>query len=129
MIIAHYTNRLPQGYDRERIRALTKERAPIWDARPELYFKAFLAYYAVVVIVAGAGIASAYRQPALRPDAILILLYFASLSIVHALMFVEMRHRWAAELLLLVFVPFGAAAVIDARPRRSREPSAVRGRD
>ena len=24
------------------IRALTKERGPVWDARPELYFKAFL---------------------------------------------------------------------------------------
>jgi hypothetical protein len=42
MIIAHYANRLPEGYDCERIRALTKERGPIWDARPELYFKAFL---------------------------------------------------------------------------------------
>jgi hypothetical protein len=30
-------NRLPEGYDCGRIRALTKERGPIWDARPELY--------------------------------------------------------------------------------------------
>jgi hypothetical protein len=42
MIIAHYVNRLPAGYDLERIRALTEERGPIWDVRPELYFKAFL---------------------------------------------------------------------------------------
>jgi hypothetical protein len=42
MIIAHYTNRLPENYDLGRIRALTKERARIWDARPKLYFKAFL---------------------------------------------------------------------------------------
>ena len=42
MIIAHYSNRLPRNYDHGFIRALTKERAPVWDARPELYFKAFL---------------------------------------------------------------------------------------
>jgi hypothetical protein len=42
MIIAHYGNRLPKNYDLGFIRALTKERAPVWDGRPELYFKAFL---------------------------------------------------------------------------------------
>jgi hypothetical protein len=42
MIIAHYGNRLPRNYDLGFVRALTKERAPVWDARPELYFKAFL---------------------------------------------------------------------------------------
>jgi hypothetical protein len=42
MIIARYENRLPANYDLERIRTLTQERAPVWDARPELYFKAFL---------------------------------------------------------------------------------------
>lgn len=42
MIIVHYTNRLPGNYDLERIRTLTKERAPVWDPRPELYFKAFM---------------------------------------------------------------------------------------
>lgn len=42
MIIAHYGNRLPRNYDLGLVRALTKERAPVWDARPELYFKAFL---------------------------------------------------------------------------------------
>jgi hypothetical protein len=35
---------------------------------------------------------------------------FASLSIVHAIMFVEMRHRWGAEPLLLAFAPGGARA-------------------
>jgi hypothetical protein len=42
MIIAHYANRPPKNYDLGFIRALTKERAPVWDARPELYFKAFM---------------------------------------------------------------------------------------
>lgn len=42
MIIAHYENRLPENYDLEHVRALTKRRGVVWDARPELYFKAFL---------------------------------------------------------------------------------------
>jgi hypothetical protein len=42
MIIAHYANRLPRNYDHGFIRTLTRQRAPVWDARPELYFKAFL---------------------------------------------------------------------------------------
>jgi hypothetical protein len=42
MIMAHYENRMPRNYDLGFIRTLTRERAPIWDARPELYFKAFL---------------------------------------------------------------------------------------
>jgi 4-amino-4-deoxy-L-arabinose transferase-like glycosyltransferase len=78
---------------------------------PPLYFKAFLAYYAVVAVLAIAGIAAAYRKPALRPDLALVLIYFASVSIVHALMFVEMRHRWATEPLMLAFVPLGARAI------------------
>jgi hypothetical protein len=41
-IIAHYRHRLPENCDHGSIRALTKERGPVWDARPELHFKAFL---------------------------------------------------------------------------------------
>jgi len=42
MIISHYGHRLPDNYDLGLIKALTAERGPIWDTRPELYFKAFL---------------------------------------------------------------------------------------
>jgi hypothetical protein len=42
MILSHYGHRLPDNYDLGLIKALTKERGPIWDTRPELYFKAFL---------------------------------------------------------------------------------------
>ena len=42
MIIAHYSHRLPANYDTGVIRARAKERGPLWDAVPELYFKGFL---------------------------------------------------------------------------------------
>jgi Domain of unknown function (DUF4865) len=42
MIIAHYSHRLPANYDVGVIRTRAKERGPLWDAVPELYFKGFL---------------------------------------------------------------------------------------
>jgi hypothetical protein len=42
MIIAHYSHRLPANHDIGLIRARARERGPLWDAVPELYFKGFL---------------------------------------------------------------------------------------
>jgi hypothetical protein len=42
MIIAHYEHRLPADYDLGLIHARARERGPLWDAVPELYFKGFL---------------------------------------------------------------------------------------
>jgi len=78
---------------------------------PARYFVVYLAYYAVILAAAVVGMARAFGQPSLRPGVILVLVYFASLTIVHAIMFVEMRHRWAAEPMLLAFVPAGARAI------------------
>jgi hypothetical protein len=42
MIIAHYAHRLPADYDIGIIRDRASRRGRLWDAIPELYFKAFL---------------------------------------------------------------------------------------
>lgn len=42
MITAYYAHRLPADYDIARIRNRAAQRAPLWDAIPELHFKAFL---------------------------------------------------------------------------------------
>jgi len=42
MIIAHYAHRLPADYDISIIRDRAKARGHLFDAIPELYFKAFL---------------------------------------------------------------------------------------
>lgn len=42
MIVAHYTHRLPADYGLDAIRHRSKERGAVWDAAPDLYFKAFL---------------------------------------------------------------------------------------
>jgi Domain of unknown function (DUF4865) len=42
MIIVHYPYRLPADHDLAALRRWLKERGAVWDAVPELYFKAFL---------------------------------------------------------------------------------------
>src|SRR5258708_36766485 len=42
MIIVHYQLRLPADYDLGAIRKFLKQRGAVWDAAPDLYFKAFL---------------------------------------------------------------------------------------
>jgi len=42
MIIVHYAHRLPADYDLGALRRWLAERGAVWDAVPELYFKAFL---------------------------------------------------------------------------------------
>ena len=42
MITAHYAHRLPADYDVSFIRERARQRGPLWDAVPELCFKAFL---------------------------------------------------------------------------------------
>jgi Domain of unknown function (DUF4865) len=42
MLFAHYSHRLPADYGIGLIRKRAKGRGPLWDAIPELHFKAFL---------------------------------------------------------------------------------------
>jgi hypothetical protein len=42
MIIVHYGHRLPKDYDLGTLRRWLKERGNVWDAVPELCFKAFV---------------------------------------------------------------------------------------
>jgi hypothetical protein len=42
MIIVHYQLRLPADYDLGAIRKFLKQRGAVWDAAPDLHFKAFL---------------------------------------------------------------------------------------
>jgi hypothetical protein len=42
MIIVHYAHRLPADHDVAALRRWVEQRGAVWDAVPELYFKAFL---------------------------------------------------------------------------------------
>lgn len=73
----------------------------------------YFAYYAGVIVAAAFGAAAALGRPSVRSDAWLLVAYFAAVSIVHAMMFVEMRHRWATEPLMLAFVPTGVRTLAE----------------
>lgn len=42
MLLAHYVHHLPADYDMTRLHARARQRGPLWDDAPELFFKAFL---------------------------------------------------------------------------------------
>jgi len=78
---------------------------------PRLFYVAYLAYYALVVFFGFAGLSAAWARPEYKPDVTLVIVYLTCVAVVHALMFVEMRHRWATEPMLLAFAPCGARAL------------------
>jgi hypothetical protein len=85
---------------------------------PARYFYVYIAYYAAVALAAIAGLITLLRRPDLRPDLALILILFASVATTHSLFFVEMRHRWAIEPIVLIFAAAGLAALPAAQPFR-----------
>jgi len=78
---------------------------------PRVFFAAYLGYYVLIVVLSAIGLSAAWQQANRRADVAIILIYLASVAVVHALMFVEMRHRWATEPVLLALVPAGASAL------------------
>lgn len=86
---------------------------------PQQFWKGnAVAYYAAVALAAIAGLITVLRRPDLRPDLALILILFASVATTHSLFFVEMRHRWAIEPIVLIFAAAGLAALPAAQPFR-----------
>jgi hypothetical protein len=80
---------------------------------PRAYKYVYLAYYFALLALAIVGsIRLARGSPEERSTMVLILALFASVSLVHACFYVEMRHRWALEPLLLALAcyrPFFAS--------------------
>jgi 4-amino-4-deoxy-L-arabinose transferase-like glycosyltransferase len=75
-------------------------------AYARLYLFLYLVYYGAVLLAAGAGAATLYRSEH-RRALILILALLLSVSAVHALFYVELRHRWALEPILLLLAAIG----------------------
>lgn len=42
MLLAHYVHHLPAEYDMARLHERARQRGPLWDGAPSLFFKAFL---------------------------------------------------------------------------------------
>lgn len=78
---------------------------------PASWFQAYLAYYSIAVVFAMVGLWRISRASGTaRADTILLVTFAIVLSAVQSLYYVEGRHRWAIEPMLLVLSGGGLAA-------------------
>ena len=74
---------------------------------PASYKAIYLLYYAAVVVLAGLGLWRWHQARELGPALFLIGGLFLAVSLTHAVLYFEMRHRWALEPLILIFSAAG----------------------
>lgn len=90
-------------------------------AYPRMFRPAYQSYYAAILLAALVGVAAALSAPGSRSEAWRILCFIASVAFLQSLFYVELRHRWAIEPLILVFTASGCNAAIrwlaDRMPR------------
>jgi hypothetical protein len=96
-------------------------RAPLTGIEyPNSWLIGYLIYYFVTVLAAGIGLCGIWRTgKAARQHLILIGLFLFALSLLQSLYYVEGRHRWAVEPILIA-LSGGGAATLASRSRRSR---------
>lgn len=88
---------------------------------PHAYLVLYKAYYVVTGVLALIGLA-AFLSGATstgRWMGLTVLGFMASVSLAHSVFYVEMRHRWGVEPLLLIFTAAGACTLLE-RFRRPR---------
>ena len=87
-------------------------------------------YYSLVLGFALLGLAIGLRssRPATREGAVLFVLLASSVSLTQALFYVEGRHRWQLEPLMLTLAAVGILAVVEAKPLISRLAASRRQR-
>lgn len=94
---------------------------------PRAWLQSYMLYYVVTLVLAGAGVSLAARIGKGRmAGALLIGSMLLVLSAFQSLFYVEGRHRWAVEPLILVFSGGGVASLL-ARPRTIGAVSAPPG--
>lgn len=77
---------------------------------PPWWLHAYVPYYIAVVLTALVGLVVALRSPRTRDAAELFLLMAAVLAMAQAVFYVEGRHRWEIEPLMLIFSAVGIVA-------------------
>ena len=75
---------------------------------PALYTKGYLLFYAVIALFALRGFWAERRRIFFTPAGALPLLFLVSVALFQSLYYVEGRHRWAVEPVLLLFAACGA---------------------
>ena len=88
---------------------------------PRTWLRLYEIYYAVALLAAFAGLWRIAAGDGDRRSAILVAVYLLALSSLQSLYYVEGRHRWGIEPLLLALSGGGLAALVDAS-RGQRRP-------
>ena len=84
---------------------------------PRSYLRAYQAYYVLVLALAGVGLGSLWRRWARldggsRITTALLVGTWLSVGLAQSLFYVEIRHRWAVESLMLVLAAFGLMRLV-----------------
>jgi 4-amino-4-deoxy-L-arabinose transferase-like glycosyltransferase len=82
---------------------------------PRLWMLAYMAYYVACVLLALAGLWGLPPGREARQRAGVIGAFLLSLSLLQSMYYVEGRHRWGVEPMLLVLSGGGAAAILERR--------------
>jgi 4-amino-4-deoxy-L-arabinose transferase-like glycosyltransferase len=89
----------------------------------------YLLYYVTALILAAIGLWRAVKvRGSTLHFAALILLFVAALSVLQSMYYVEGRHRWAIEPMLLALSGAGVATLFDAVRRRLKSGSMIQAR-
>ena len=88
---------------------------------PKAYYDIYKAYYITVIILAAVGLIAAFRRrlPALK-DLIFLMFAMFFLGLLQSFYYVEGRHRWEIEPVLLLFTAYGLTRFLPSW-RRSKQ--------
>lgn len=84
---------------------------------PRWAFATYATYYVAAVALAGVGVAAGLRGG--RPASLLLAAFVGSVFAVHTAVYLELRHRWAIEPVLLLLSGAGLDRMLPARWGRS----------
>lgn len=78
----------------------------------KIWLHIYKIYYAILVVFAIVGLRHAFRDEQKKPIVILFIVYMLSISVIHAVVNVGIRHRWTAEPFMIIFASIGFLQLI-----------------
>jgi 4-amino-4-deoxy-L-arabinose transferase-like glycosyltransferase len=119
-IFARETKRFVREHPDEALRLFLRKLAGFWWFMPQsglryprVYLHIYAVFYVVLSILSVVGLGAALKQSrGARVMALTIIGILLSISLVQSIFYVEIRHRWSVEPIVLVFTAAGCATLI-----------------
>lgn len=90
---------------------------------PHIYLLLYKTYYSVVLFFAVIGISLSLRKN--EPEKWMVIAFMISVSVLQAIFYVDLRHRWGIEPLLLIFTAVGVFSTLNLFDRFFKSKSVV----